>query len=371
MKIICSKTDLTKGVTSVSRAVPSRTTMPILVCILLDASENEITMTATDTDLGIETKIAGKTEEAGTIAVDAKVFSEIVRKLPDSDVVIETDDSHRMIILCEKAKFNIVGKDGDEFPALPVIEKESSVTLSEYTLKEVIQQTIFSVADSSENNKMMTGELFEITENRLRVASLDGHRISIRNVEMRESYDSEKVIVPGKSLQELSRILPGETENNVEMYFTKNHVLFEFGETRVISRLIDGEYFHIEQMLSTDYETKITINKKEFLDCIERATLLVREGDKKPVIINVEDGYMELRINSFIGSMDEEIEIEKEGKEIMIGFNPKFLIDALRVIEEETVTLYLINAKAPCFIRDAANTYIYLILPVNFNAATV
>ncbi len=370
MKIICSKADLTKGVTNVSRAVPSRTTMPILECILIDASENKIKMTATDTELGIETTIAGTIEDRGTIAVDAKVFSEIVRKLPDSDVVIETDDSCRMIILCEKAKFNIVGKDGEEFPALPVIVKEEGITLSEFTLKEVIRQTIFSIADS-ENNKMMTGELFEIEENRMRVASLDGHRISIRNLELRETYDSEKVIVPGKTLQELSRILPGEAEADVEMVVTKNHVLFEFGETRVISRLIDGEYFHIEQMLSSDYETKINVNKKEFLDCIDRATLLVREGDKKPVIINVEDGYMELRINSFIGSMDEEIEIEKEGKDIMIGFNPKYLIDALRVIDEETVTLYLVNAKAPCFIRDAGNTYIYLILPVNFNAASL
>ncbi len=124
-------------------------------------------------------------------------------------------------------------------------------------------------------------------------------------------------------------------------------------------------------MLSTDYETKVTVSKKEFLDCIDRATLLVREGDKKPVIMNVEDGYMKLRINSYIGSMDEELEIEKEGKDIMIGFNPKFLIDALRVIDDEEVTLYLVNAKAPCFIRDDGGNYIYLILPVNFNAASV
>ncbi|MCC8141213.1 MAG: DNA polymerase III subunit beta [Lachnospiraceae bacterium] len=370
MKVICSKSELTKGVNIVSKAVPSRTTMSILECILIDASANEIKLTANDMELGIETIIDGKIEEKGIIALDAKIFSEIVRKLPENDVVIETDDTFRAIITCEKAKFNIAGRSGDEFSYLPYVEKDEKITISEYTLKEVIRQTIFSVADN-ENNKMMTGELFEIEENRLRVASLDGHRISIRNIELKETYDSKKVIVPGKSLQEISRILPGEMDDMVDIYFTNNHILFEFGETKVVSRLIDGEYFHIDQMLSTDYETKVQVNKKEFLDCIDRATLLVREGDKKPVIMNVEDGYMELRINSYIGSMDEELEIEKEGKDIMIGFNPKFLIDALRVIDDEEVTLYLVNAKAPCFIRDDGGNFIYLILPVNFNAASV
>ncbi len=370
MKIICSKAELIKGINTVLKAVPSRTTMPILECILINASSGEIQMTGSDMELGIETTVEGTVEEKGTIALDAKIFSEMIRKLPDNDVVIDTDDSCRAIITCEKAKFNIAGNPGDEFPELPFVEKEERVTISEFTLKEVIQQTIFSVSDS-ETNKMMTGELFEIEENRLRVASLDGHRISVRNIELKENYDSQNVIVPGKSLQEISRILSGEAELSVDMYFTKNHMLFEFENTRVVSRLIDGEYFHIDQMLSTDYTTKVLINKQELINCLDRATLLVREGDKKPVIMNVEDGYMELRMNSAIGSMDEEIELTKEGRNIQIGFNPKFLIDALRVIDDETVTLYMVSAKAPCFIRDDDGSYIYLVLPVNFNAATV
>ena len=154
----------------------------------------------------------------------------------------------------------------------------------------------------------------------------------------------------------------------VDIYLSSNHILFEFDDTTVVSRLIEGEYFKIDQMLSSDYETKVKINKKEFLDCIDRATLLVKEGDKKPIIINIEDGQMELSIDSQIGSMKEDIDIEKEGKDIMIGFNPKFLIDALKVIDDEEISIYLMNPKAPCFIRDDAQQYIYLILPVNFNA---
>ena len=368
MKLICSKSNLLKGVNVVSKAVPSRTTMPILECILIDASANEIKLTANDMELGIETVIEGQIAERGIIAIDAKIFSEIVRKLPDNEVVIETDKNHTMVITCEKAKFNIAGKSGEDFSYLPYIEREEKVSISQFTLKEVIRQTIFSIADN-DNNKLMTGELFEINENRLKVVSLDGHRISIRNIELKDNYDHKKVIVPGKTLQEISKILPGDVEEMVNIFITKNHILFEFDKTMVVSRLIEGEYFKIEQMLSSDYETKVKINKKVLLDCIDRATLLVKEGDKKPIIINIGDDVMELKINSFIGSMKEEIDIEKEGKDILIGFNPKFFIDALRVIDEEEVTLYMVNPKAPCYIKDEQESFIYLILPVNFNAA--
>ena len=370
MKIICSKANLVKGVSIVSKAVSSRTTMPILECILIDASANEIKLTANDMELGIETVIEGEIIERGIIALDAKFFSEIVRKLPDNEVVIESDDSFQTIITCEKAKFTIAGKSGEDFSYLPYIEKNESISISQFTLKDVVRQTIFSIADN-DTNKLMTGELFEINENRLRVVSLDGHRISIRNIELKENYSPLKVVVPGKTLQEISKILTGEAEDMVDIYFADNHILFEFDQTKVVSRLIEGEYFHIDQMLSSDYDTKVKVNKREFLSCIDRATLLIREGDKKPIILNIQDGSLQLKINSFAGSMNEELEIDKEGKDLLIGFNPRFFIDALRAIDEEEVTLYMVNPKAPCFIKDDAGTYVYLILPVNFNAATV
>ena len=368
MKIICSKSDLLRGVNIALKAVPSKTTMTILECILIDASKSDITFTSNDMELGIETTVKGLIKERGVVAIDAKIFSDIIRKLPDNDVVIETDEKFNTTITCEKAKFNIAGKSGEDFSYLPYIEKNEPVVLSQFTLKDLIRQTIFSIADN-DNNKLMTGELFDIHENMLKVASLDGHRISIRRVELKEAYEDRKVVVPGKTLQEVSKILSGEADSTVKLFFTTNHIVFEFDDTVVVSRLIEGEYFRIDQMLSSDYETKVTINKREFLDCIDRATLLVKEGDKKPIIINITDESMELKINSQIGSMHEEIDIEKEGRDIMIGFNPKFLIDALRVIDEEKITIYLMNPKAPCFIRDEEQSYIYLILPVNFNAA--
>lgn len=368
MKLICSKANLLKGVNIVSKAVPTRTTMAILECILIDASTNEIKLMANDMELGIETKIEGEIVERGVIALDAKIFSEMVRKLPDNDVTIETDSSFKTVISCEKSKFNIIGKSGDDFSYIPYIERNDSIVISQFTLKEVIRQTIFSISDN-DNNKIMTGELFEINDNQLKVVSLDGHRISIRTIELKNHYENKKVIVPGKTLQEISKIIPGIAEEDVIIYISDNHIVFEFETTTVVSRLIEGEYFKIDQMLSSDYETKVKINKRELLNCIDRSTLLVKEGDKKPIIMNITDGNMELKINSFIGSMNEDIDIEKDGKDIMIGFNPKFFIDALRVIDEEEVSLYMVNPKAPCFIKDEEGTYTYLILPVNFSTS--
>ena len=366
MKLVLSKANLLNGVQIVSKAVPNKTTMSILQCILIDSTKGTITLTANDMELGIETTIEGDIVEKGIIALDAKIFLDIVRKLPDNEVTIESDDSYKTIITCEKARFTILGRSGEDFSYLPEIERQDSLVVSQFTLKEVIRQTIFSIADN-DNNKLMTGELFQINGNELRVVSLDGHRISIRKINLRDNYEAKKVVVPGKTLNEISKILPGDAESDINIFFTDKHVVFEFDQTVVVSRLIDGEYFRIDQRLSSDYETKVTINKKELLNCIDRATLLIKEGDKKPIIISIADGSMELKINSIIGSMNEEIDIEKTGKDLMIGFNPKFLIDALRVIDDEQIDIYLVNPKAPCFIKDAKEQYIYLILPVNFN----
>ena len=369
MKFTCSKSNLLNGVQIVSKAVPNKTTMSILECILINASDNQIKLTANDMELGIETIIDGNVEEEGIIALEAKIFLEIVRKLPDNEIVIETDSSYMTTITCEKSKFNIVGKSGEDFTSLPSIEKLDSIVVSQYTLKEVVRQTIFSISDN-DNNKLMTGELFEVNDDKLKVVSLDGHRISIRKINLKNSYPKKKVVVPGKTLSEVSKILPGDTDKDVVIFFTDKHIVFEFNQTVVVSRLIEGEYFNIDQMLSSDYETKVKINKRELLDCIDRATLRVKEGDKKPIIISISDVNMELRINSTIGSMDETIDITKNGKDMMIGFNPKFLIDALRVIDDEEIDIYLVNPKAPCFIKDAEDRYVYLILPVNFTTVS-
>ena len=363
MKLQINKTNLIAAVNIAAKAVPSKTTMSILQCILIDASTERIKLIANDTELGIETGVEGTILSHGIIAVNADIFSNIVRKLPDGIVNISTE-GEKVTIQCEKAKFNILGKDGSDFTYLPEIARDYCIEISQFTLKDVIARTIFSIS-SSESNKMMTGELFEISDNILRVVALDGHRISIRNVELKKSYEGRKVIIPGNTLSDISKILSGDMEKTVSIYFTDRHALFEFDDTIVVSRLIEGDYFKIDQMLSGDYQTHLRINRQEFLSCLDRATLLVKEEDKKPIILMISDAAVEIKINTTLGSMDETITIDKDGEDLNIGFNPKFLIDALRAIDDEEIDIYLLSQRAPAFIRDGKN-YCYLILPVNF-----
>jgi DNA polymerase-3 subunit beta len=185
---------------------------------------------------------------------------------------------------------------------------------------------------------------------------------------LKESYDPVKMIVPGKTLSEISKILSGGIDDEVSVYYTDNHILFEFDQTVVLSRLIEGEYYQIDRMISSDYNTKFVINKHEFQNCIERASLLVRESDRKPVIISITDHSLEMKISSAIGSMDEDIDIVKEGKDMMIGFNQRFVLEALRVVEDEEITVYMVNSKSPFIIRNEDSSYIYLILPISFIA---
>ncbi|MDY5482896.1 MAG: DNA polymerase III subunit beta [Clostridium sp.] len=372
MKLSFEKDSLLNGINIVLKAVPSKTTMSILECILIDATSDEIKLTGNDMELGIETKVEGMILERGKIALDAKLFSDIIRKLSGQDnrITIEADEKFNTTITCDKSVFKIQGRDGEEFSYIPHIERDKYICLSQFTLKEVIRQTLFSISPN-DSNKMMTGELLEVKGNELKVVSLDGHRMSIRKVILKDNYSDIKVIVPGKTLGEISKILSGDNESEVLLFFSSNHVMFEFDDTVVVSRLIEGEYFRINQMLSSDYETKVAVNKRDFLDAIERASILIRENDKKPIIINITDEGMELKMNSAFGTMNAELAITKFGKDLMIGFNPKFLIDALRIIDDEEVTLYMMNPKSPCFIKDEEENYIYLILPVNFNAATI
>lgn len=365
MKIICSKSNLTNGVNIVSKAVPSKTSMSILQCILIKAEDGVITFTANDTELGIETVVEGIIAEEGTVAVDAKFFSDVVRKLPDNEVEIEVDDNFVTNIKCEKVSLNLSGKDGQDFTNLPVIDKKESVTISELSLKDVIKQTIFCLSDNNTNH-MMCSELFEISGDLLKVIALDGYRIAFRKVNLKNSYNDVKLIIPGKTLNEISRILSGDENKEVNIYHDKNQVLFEIENTKIVSRLVEGQYFNYEQMLNNDYETRFEVNKRYLYESIDRSTLLLREGEIKPIIMDIKDDILNISIKTMVGEMKEDIDIEKTGKDLTIAFRPKFILDVLRVLEEDNIKIYTINAKSPCIIKDDEGNYIYFILPVNF-----
>lgn len=366
MKFTCTRTNLNNGINIILKAVPGKTTMPILECVVIEAKEECLILTTNDMQLGIQTKIPAEVDEGGIILVNAKMISEYVRRLSDEEVNVEVEDNNNILLFSGESHFNIPGIDHEEFPMLPEINVKNKIEISQFILREMIQQTIFSISDN-ESNKVLTGELFEINGDEFRIASLDLIRVSIRKVLLKKQYDHLKVIIPGKTLNEVSKILTGGMEDMVSIHISTNHVLFEFDNTIVVSRLIEGNFYNIDQMLKSSYETKVKINKNAFYGCIDRASILLRETEKKPVVLNIQDGEIQMSMKTKVGSMDERVTIEKEGKDVCIAFNPKYIIDVLKVIDEEDVYLYLFNSNAPCFIKDDEESYIYLILPVNMN----
>ena len=354
MKLVFRKEQLMNAVNIVLKAVPSKTTMTILQCILIDAQSDTIRLTGNDTELGIETKAEGEIQAHGKIALEAKLFSEIIRKLSgEDDIILETDEKLSTTIKSGKALFRIQGRDPEEFSYIPHIGRDHYICISEYTLKEIIRQTIFSISPN-DSNRMMTGEYLKVEGSRLSLVALDGHRMSIRNVALKNALSDVSAIIPGKSLSEISRILGDNIESDVLIFFDEGHAMFEFGDTVI-------------QMISRDYATKVVINRQQFLSEIDKASIFIRENDKRPVVFQIRDTELQVRLKSTFGSLNSEIPAQKTGNDLMIGFNPAFFMDALRNIDDEEVTLYMMNPKSPCFIRDENESYIYLILPVNFN----
>lgn len=366
MKIICEQSKLINGVNIVLKAVPSKTTMEILDCIKIKVYDGKIILIGNDMSLGIETVVQGDIAEEGDVVVSAKTFSDIIRNLPDNDVVLTSDDSN-INIRCENCNYDIPVRNASDYPDLPKIEKDNFAVVSQFTLRNMIRQTVFSIGSETEAMKIMTGELLEIKGKKMRLVALDGHRISLRNVELDAEYGDRKVIIPGKTLNELVKIVTGDINDKVKIYFSSNHVLFEMEDTIVLSRLIEGEYYLVDNMLSGDFETKIHINKKKLSECIERASLLIKESDRKPLIFNFGQEVVDVKIKTQAGNYEDKVDIEKDGNDILIAFNPKFLLDALKVIDDEDIDIYLMNIKSPCIIKDKDETYMYLILPLNFN----
>ena len=368
LKIICQKTDLLNGVNTVLKAVPTRTTLPILECILLDATNDSFKLISNDLELGIESTVNAEIIKKGQIALDAKMFSEIVKKLPSSIVEISVDENMKTTIICEKSKFNISGQSGDEFLKLPKIEKDNYIKLSQLCFKEMIHQTIFSIA-IEEVRPVLTGELIEINDNHFNIVSVDGHRVSIRYSKLENNKNNINVVVPGKTLNEISKILSSEEEKEVYIYFTDKHILFELNDSIVVSRLLEGEFPKYEQIFSKDYETKVTINRREFFNSIERAALISKDGKKTPIKININDSNLIITSNTELGTSYEEVNIIKEGKNLDIAFNPRFLIEALRVIEDEEINIQFTNPLSPCIIKQTdGNDYKYLILPIRISS---
>ena len=365
MKFSCSRDSLLNAINIVSKAVSSRTTLPILECILLTASEDGLKLTANDMELAIESSyIDADIDETGKIAVDARFFSDIIRKVNGDTVKISVDDKNIATIKCGKSEFKISGQDGEDFPPIPEVEKNVKFVISQNDLRNLIRQTIFSISQD-ESKPVLTGELIEIEDNMIDFVSVDGYRISYKQAELFQSVGSKRAIVPGKSLGEIAKILAQDEDEKAVLYFTDNHVMADINGNIVVSRLIQGEFRKYQQSFTNDYKTSAKINKTEMLDCLERASLISRDSRKIPVKLEISGNNIVITANAETSTAYEEVAAELDGDKLTIAFNPKYLIDALKAIDDEDVYMHFNTPLSPCVFKPVeCEGYKYLVLPL-------
>ena len=363
MKFKASKNALNRGINIAAKAAASHTTMPIMSCILLEADEYGLTLTGNDLEIGISTSVEAEIIEPGSAALDAKMLQSIIGKMPNADIEISIDEDYIATIRSGKARFSISGQDPVLFTGLPDVERDNPIVVSGDVFREMILGTLFSVA-TNETSKVMTGELVKVSETELRMVALDGHRMAIRETSIIGGYD-KKVIVPAKSMSEISRIINPASNSNVCLELTDNHIVVQVDDTFITSRLIEGEYFDIDKVISNNYEVKVTADKSSLIECIERAGLFVKAGDKRPIVLEIGNNEIQFSINSPTGAMNESLDVETEGNNLRIGFNPHLLADAIKATPDNQVNLYFTNEKSPCYIKDEEMNYLYMILPVN------
>lgn len=366
MKFISSKIDLLNGISTVQKAVTGKTTLPILEGILINCKNGKLTLTATDLDLGIETRIDCTAISDGSVVLNARLFGEIVRKLPDMDIEIEVDGTYNTTIICGKSKFNLVGQNPDEYPELPVINENAMYNLPQDLFRNMIRQVIFATAQD-ETRPILTGVLFEVKDGILSMVALDAYRLALRR--SRVGLQSNiSAVIPGKTLNEVSKIITS-SDDDLSITFTPNHILFTIGSTRVISRLLEGEFINYRQIIPEEYKIKVKVDTRMLQDSIERASLLAKEGKTNLIKMDISDNLMVITSNSQLGNVYEEVPVELEGGDIQIAFNSKYFLDVLKILDVEEVNLELSSSVSPCVLKTADDdSYVYLVLPVRLIA---
>lgn len=362
MKVICSKENLIEGINIVQKAVSSKTTLQILEGILVEAG-SEFKLTGNDLEIGIECFVEADIQNEGSIVINSKMFGDIVRRLPDSEVLIEVKENNLVIIECENSHFELKGIPATGFPALPTIKKENAFIIKQGLIRDMIKQTIFAIS-VDENRPILTGSLIECKNNELTFVSIDGFRLALRKINIDNDIANFSVVIPGKTLNEIVKILQSGDEN-ITIYSSSNQVLFDLGQCKVVSRLLEGEYLNYKGIIPQDYETKLRVKTKELMSSIERASLISMDEKKYPVKFTLDNDKIIISSNTELGAVREEIRVDIEGKNIEIGFNPKYFIDALKVIEVEEIDIYYTSSIGPCTMRSDQNeNFAYMILPI-------
>ena len=367
MKFICEREKLLKAINSVVKGVASKTTMPILEGILIQTNDNEIKLTTYDLEIGIEYIIESTVEEQGNTVVNALMFSEIIRKLPDTEISITLNENNLLLIECEGSLYKLATMNPEEFPELPKINIENSIELDQKMLKSMVRKTIFAVS-MEENRPVFTGCLFEIVNNKINVVAVDGFRLAWSSSFLEKKCNDFKAVIPGKTLNEVNKIVTDSFEP-IKIGVSKNQALFQMENCKIVTRLLDGEFLNYSSVIPKNWETRIRVNKRDLQECFERISLIsasIAEKEKKyPVKTKIEVGKITISCTNQTGDAKEELYLETQAKELEAGFNPKYFLDALKVIDDEEIFIDFGTSVSPSVIRPIENEdYTYMILPI-------
>lgn len=369
MNFNCDKDTLLNAINIVSKAVSNKSTMTLQECILITVEEYGYKLLANDLEIAIETSVISCTvKETGSIALDARIFSEIIRRLPGDNLNIKTDSNFVTIIKSGKSEFKILGLSSEDFSLLPIVEKNNKYIVLSQDLRNMIKQTLFAVA--IENAKIaFTGELLDIKDNILNIVAVDGFRVALRKTKLEYPAPDISVVIPAKTMSEISKILQPETDSKVQMYFTDKHALFELDTCTIVSRLLDGEFMKYEQVFTEDFDTIICVNRVELIASLERSIIMAKDSKKNPVKLLMDSNILKVTSNNEMGTTYDEVNIDTDGNSLEIAFNPKFLIDSLKVIEEEKISIQFTTALSPCIIKGInSENHKYLTLPLRLRS---
>lgn len=369
MKIIFEKDKMIKALNSVTKAVATKTTMPILEGILIQTNNDDIKLTCYDKELGIEYIIKeNNVLEQGSIVVNAIMFSEIIRKLPDTNITISINDNNLLVIECEGSVYKLATMNPDDFPQLPEINVENSIELEQNTIKDMIRKTIFAIS-TEENRPVFTGCLFEVKNNKLNVVAVDGFRLAWKSKVLNTKTNDFEAVIPGRTLQEINKIL-ADSFDLIKLGISKNQALFEIENCKIVTRLLDGEFLKYSEVIPKKWETRVRVNKNLISNCFERISLISSSSMEKekryPVKLNVEVGKIKISCTNQTGDAKEEIFTTTEGQDLEAGFNPKFFLDVFRNIDDEEVYINFGTSISPAVIKSIEDDgdYQYMILPV-------
>ncbi len=367
MKIVCYKDKILKAINSVVKGVASKTTMPILEGILIQTNDNEIKLTTYDLEIGIEYVIECDVKEQGSTVVNAIMFSEIIRKLPDTEINISVNSNNLLEIECEGALYKLATMNPDEFPELPKIEIENSIEIEQNALKNMIRKTIFAVS-TEESRPIFTGCLFEIENNKLSLVAVDGFRLALRSMYLNKQSNNFSAVIPGRTLNEVNKIISDSFEP-IKIGVSKNQALFEMENCKIVTRILDGEFLNYKNVIPNTWETRIRVNKNNIQNCFERISLIsssaVEKEKKYPVKVNVDIGKVVISCTNQTGDAKEELYVSTEGKNLEAGFNPKYFLDSFKAIEDEEVYIEFGSSISPCLVKSVENNdYTYMILPI-------